>query len=293
MSVDYSKCRDPQKAEAFAHFLPAAANDADLNPNDFVFVVGKILATAKAAIGAYNDAIDEVMKAVDLSEADDILDRFVLRGAAAVAAAEAVNDDDTIGVPVWRDIATAPKDGTHIIAIMEGEFAPGVPYQPAVVNWSENYGIWVKGEDAPDYSDWPLTHWMPCPTLAEGLVVPGDVDLALDGLTVLAADLHQKNVDAGWWDHGTGKYVIGTKIALIHSEVSEAMEGHRKGLMDDKLPHRPMVEVELADVLIRVFDLAGALNLDLSGAVREKLAFNAQRADHKPEARAAAGGKAY
>jgi len=38
---------------------------------------------------------------------------------------------------------------------------------------------------------------------------------------------------------------------------------------------------------------AGALNLDLGGAIAEKLAYNAQRADHKPEARAAAGGKTY
>lgn len=80
---------------------------------------------------------------------------------------------------------------------------------------------------------------------------------------------------------------------LIVSEVSEAMEGHRKNLMDDKLPHRPMIEVELADALIRIADLAGALGLDLGGAVEEKLAFNASRPDHKLENRMAAGGKAY
>ena len=67
----------------------------------------------------------------------------------------------------------------------------------------------------------------------------------------------------------------------------------RKGLMDDKLPHRSMLEVELADAVIRIADLAGALDLDLGGAVAEKMAFNAQRADHKPENRLAAGGKAY
>ena len=72
-----------------------------------------------------------------------------------------------------------------------------------------------------------------------------------------------------------------------------SLEGHRKGLQDDHLPHRPMVEVELADALIRIGDLAGALDLDVAGAVREKLAYNKQRADHKPENRQAAGGKAY
>jgi hypothetical protein len=52
-------------------------------------------------------------------------------------------------------------------------------------------------------------------------------------------------------------------------------------------------EVELADAVIRIFDLAGAYNMDLAGAIAEKLAYNQQRADHKPENRAKAGGKAY
>ncbi len=86
---------------------------------------------------------------------------------------------------------------------------------------------------------------------------------------------------------------IGELLCLVHSEVSEAMEGVRKGLMDDKLPHRPMLEVELADAVIRCFDMAGGLQLDLAGAIAEKLAFNAQRADHKIENRAAEGGKKF
>lgn len=83
------------------------------------------------------------------------------------------------------------------------------------------------------------------------------------------------------------------KIALIHSEVSEALEGARKNLMDDHLPHRKMIEVELADVIIRVADLCGALKLDLGGAVVEKLEYNANRADHKKENRNKVGGKKF
>jgi DNA-binding CsgD family transcriptional regulator len=84
-----------------------------------------------------------------------------------------------------------------------------------------------------------------------------------------------------------------TRIALCHSELSEALEGHRKNLPDDKLRHRPMAEVELADAAIRIFDLAGAMGYDLGAAIAEKLAFNAERADHKLDARRSTGGKAY
>jgi NTP pyrophosphatase (non-canonical NTP hydrolase) len=100
-----------------------------------------------------------------------------------------------------------------------------------------------------------------------------------------------------WWhDLKTGERLNRNKgelLMLIVSEISEAMEGERKNLMDDKLPHRKMVEVEMADALIRIFDYAGAYGFDLDGAVAEKRAFNATRADHKPEARLSENGKAW
>lgn len=67
------------------------------------------------------------------------------------------------------------------------------------------------------------------------------------------------------------------RIALIHSELSEAVEGIRKDAMDDKLPHRKMEEVELADVLIRMEDYAGTYSLDLGGARDEKEFMNTTR----------------
>lgn len=67
------------------------------------------------------------------------------------------------------------------------------------------------------------------------------------------------------------------RIALIHSELSEMVEGIRKDAMDDKLPHRKMEEVELADTLIRMEDYAGTYNLDLGGAREEKEAYNSGR----------------
>lgn len=120
---------------------------------------------------------------------------------------------------------------------------------------------------------------------------------AADGLSELQDIIHAACVRAGWWtDLSTGERKdrnVGELLCLVHSEISEAMEGHRKNLMDDHLPHRKMIEVELADAIIRICDIAGGLGLDLGGAVAEKHLYNQQRADHKIEARKQAGGKAY
>lgn len=119
------------------------------------------------------------------------------------------------------------------------------------------------------------------------------------GMDAIVDTCHGAAKRSGWWtDLRTGESLLGKRnvgemLCLVHSEVSEAMEAHRKNLMDDKLPHRLGLEVELADAIIRIADLAGALNLDLGGAIAEKLRYNAQRQDHKVENRKQAGGKAY
>ena len=111
----------------------------------------------------------------------------------------------------------------------------------------------------------------------------------------LVAPTHLANKK--WWlDLETGEPKernVPEMLMLIVSELAEAMEGHRKGLQDDKLPHRSMLEVELADALIRLLDLAGGLKLDLGGAYVEKMTYNEIRADHKRENRLAEGGKKY
>lgn len=114
-------------------------------------------------------------------------------------------------------------------------------------------------------------------------------------LAALARRVHGGN--ARWWrDPATGAPVarnVGELLMLCTSELAEALEGHRKGLNDDHLPHRKMFEVEVADALIRILDMAGGLGLDLAGAFEEKLAYNARRVDHTDAARLAPGGKRY
>lgn len=129
-------------------------------------------------------------------------------------------------------------------------------------------------------------------------------DLARAALNIRQAqDLCHSCAKTGnwWWNKRTDNLftreetwdMVPTKLMLTVSELSEAMEAHRKNLPDDKLPHRDGVEVELADAVIRIFDLAGALGYDLGAAMAEKLQYNLTRADHSLAARKAKGGKSY
>lgn len=82
-------------------------------------------------------------------------------------------------------------------------------------------------------------------------------------LADLAIQIHADNVAAGWWtDLKTGESLLRTRnrpemLMLAVSEIAEAAEGI-DGRMDDKLPHLPMYDVELADFVIRQMDQIGA-----------------------------------
>lgn len=116
-----------------------------------------------------------------------------------------------------------------------------------------------------------------------------------DVLNELCQIVHKAN-EKWWIDLDTGKPLqrnVGEMLCLVHSEISEALEGHRKTLKDDKLPNRSMFEVELADAIIRIFDIAAGLKLDLGGAFVEKMVYNAKREDHQIEHRKSEHGKKY
>ena len=116
--------------------------------------------------------------------------------------------------------------------------------------------------------------------------------VALNELSTLC----RKEADKWYHNPLTGERIFlnkGERHMLIVSEISEAFEGERKNLMDSHLPNRRSVEVEFADALIRIFDYAGEYNLDLGGALLEKLEYNRKREDHTHTARLGANGKKF
>lgn len=98
-------------------------------------------------------------------------------------------------------------------------------------------------------------------------------------------DMAYKNsADKGWWeDIRPGSVdVIPEKLMLIVTEVAEAMEAYRINdfdlYLDKTNGEKPEgMPAELADIIIRVADLAGHLGIDLDEAVRVKMQHNETR----------------
>jgi len=130
--------------------------------------------------------------------------------------------------------------------------------------------------------------------------------LVPEAFTEMCATIHHFNKQ--WWqDPKTGEPLnrnVGEMIALMHSELSEALEAHRKNLADDKLPAFSGIDVEIIDCIIRCMDLLGARHAERlkeatglayspGDVLSSKCLYNSNRADHRPENRMQEHGKKY
>ena len=111
----------------------------------------------------------------------------------------------------------------------------------------------------------------------------------MTSINELCEEAYRIGVAHGWYEGGLPN--VGERLALIHSEVSEALEFYRDGrdisimrsdgvpaeffLRDDGKPDGYWAEI--ADIAIRVFDHAGAYGVNLEWIIKRKMKFNEDR----------------
>ena len=115
---------------------------------------------------------------------------------------------------------------------------------------------------------------------------------AMNNLTELSKTIHKGNVDKGFYDVPKE---TGTTLMLVVSELGEALEADRHGLMADRITFeqelirgndfrdsfrnciKDRYEDEIADAIIRLLDHCGHMNIDIEFHVKHKLMYNATR----------------
>lgn len=118
----------------------------------------------------------------------------------------------------------------------------------------------------------------------------------MKSINELSQDVYENAKLKGWYDNGAANN-IGERIALIHSELSEALEADRKNKYADLPKFEELLKIEgeqhfefvfrhtlkdtfedeIADVVIRCFDMSAHLGFDLEKHIEAKMRYNTLR----------------
>lgn len=160
-------------------------------------------------------------------------------------------DSVTVSEDVWRAYKLPPSN-LRVATITRVKFGDASPY---------TYDLRAKG--------------VPMQAKEEDLEKFDYPPQFEDAFIVMSHIVHEMARDKGWWDN---ERELGTQIALMHSELSEALEAAREGDPDSKkIPGFSSIEEELADVVIRIMDTGQHMNLNIGAAIMAKVRHNHRR----------------